>query len=120
TEFLPVSSSGHLELGKVLFDQDLSSADSLLFTIIVHAATALSTIVVFRKDIRTIFRELLTFRWTDSTNLILFILVSMIPAVFVGLMWKDEIAGLFSGDLLLVGSMLLVTATLLLITSFLK
>ena len=120
TEFLPVSSSGHLELGKVIFDQDLSASESLLFTIVVHAATALSTIVVFRNDIRTIFRELLTFRWTDSTNLVLFIIVSMIPAALVGFFWKDELESLFTGDLMLVGLMLMVTATLLLITSFLK
>ncbi len=120
TEFLPVSSSGHIEIGKELLGLDINPDDSKLFTIVVHGATALSTIVVFRNDLRAISRDLLTFRWTDSTNLMLFIIISMIPAVFVGLFWEDKIDELFAGNMVLVGSMLLVTGILLLITSYLK
>lgn len=120
TEFLPVSSSGHIEIGKALLDSDLDAANGQLFTIMVHGATALSTIVVFRKDIALIIRELLTFRWTDSTNLLLFIILSMIPATLVGLLWKEELEALFNSNLLLVGSMLFVTGGLLLTTTYMK
>ncbi len=121
SEFLPISSSGHLELGRVLLGTDLSNAEeSFFFTITVHAATALSTIVVFRKDIAAILWDLYTLKFTDTTNMVLFIILSMIPAVGVGLFLKDEIESLFTGNLLLVGSMLLVTAALLFSTSALK
>lgn len=121
TEFLPVSSSGHLELGKVLLDIDLSKAENnLLFTIVVHGATALSTIVVYRRDLRFISRELLTFRYTDSTNFLLFIMLSMIPAGLVGYFLKEEIESFFSGNILLVGTMLLLTGFLLLLTNLVK
>jgi len=121
TEFLPVSSSGHIELGKVLLlDTNIDAANSKLFTIIVHGATALSTIVVFRKDIAKIVRDLLSFKWTDSANLIFFIILSMIPAALVGVFLKDEIESLFNGNLVLVGSMLLFTGVLLLLTTIIR
>lgn len=113
TEFLPVSSSGHIELGKAVFDVDLEAKEGLLFTLVVHAATALSTVVVFRKDILQIFKGLLEFKSNEASHFSLKIILSMIPAVFVGLFLEDYINLLFEGNLLLVGSMLLLTALLL-------
>lgn len=113
TEFLPVSSSGHLELGKALFGADSSPNESLLFTLVMHAATALSTVVIFRKEIAEIFGGLFKFQWNDGSRYSLKILISMVPAGFVGVVFKDEIESLFSGQLLLVGAMLIITGLLL-------
>jgi len=118
TEFLPVSSSGHLELGNYLLNTD--NKENLLFTIIVHGATSLSTIVVFRKDIWHLILEVLKFKWNAATKFVLCIFISMIPAVYVGLAHEDAIEALFGGNILLVGSMLLVTGTLLTVTYFYK
>ena len=113
TEFLPVSSSGHLELAKALTQADFVAQESLLFTIILHGATALSTIVFFRKDIGFILKELLTFKPSASFYFALYILLSMIPAVIVGLFLEDLITQLFHQNILLVGAMLLLTGRLL-------
>lgn len=118
TEFLPVSSSGHLELGKVLLG--VESERSLIFTIVVHGATVLSTIVVFRKDIADLIRGLLLFQWNQETRYVSLILLSMLPVAVVALFFKDDLELLFSGNLILVGSMLFITASLLLITRFFK
>lgn len=115
TEFLPVSSSGHLELGKAILGDQSVPEESMLFTVLVHGATALSTLVVFRKDIFQIVRELFEFRWNESTRFVLLIIVSMIPAAFVGLFFDKELDLLFEGNLILVGAMLLITAVLLLL-----
>src|SRR6056300_15665 len=85
TEFLPVSSSGHLEIGKALFGLDLSGSESLTFDVVVHAGTALSTIVVFRKEIGQIISGLLKFKWNDETKFASFILLSAVPAGVIGL-----------------------------------
>lgn len=120
TEFLPVSSSGHLEIAKfVLGDQSLPK-DSLLMTIVLHAATALATIVVFRKDILEIIYGLFQFKWNEETIFSLKIVLSMIPAAFVGLYFIDLLESLFTGQLLLVGGMLLLTAVLLLFADRVK
>lgn len=111
TEFLPVSSSGHIELGSYILN--IQAADNLLFSIIVHAATALSTIVVFRKDILSIFQDLLKFEWNEGTQLTFKILLSMIPIGIVGLLFEEEIYSFFGGKILFVGFMLLITALLL-------
>ncbi|PKP39035.1 MAG: UDP-diphosphatase, partial [Bacteroidetes bacterium HGW-Bacteroidetes-15] len=111
TEFLPVSSSGHLELGKALLGVNVQ--ESLSFSIAVHGATVLSTIAVFRKDIASIIRGVFRFQWNDETRFVLMILVSMIPVAFVGVFFKDNVESLFNGNILFVGSMLLVTALLL-------
>lgn len=79
TEFLPVSSSGHLELAKALFQADFVAKESLLFTITLHGATALSTVVFFKKDIGCILKELLTLKPSPSFYFALHILLSMIP-----------------------------------------
>lgn len=113
TEFLPVSSSGHLELVKALSQADFVAKESLLFTIILHGATALSTVVFFRKDIGFILKELLTLKPSRSFYFALYILLSMIPAVIVGLFLEDLITQLFDQNILLVGTMLLFTGVLL-------
>ena len=113
TEFLPVSSSGHLELAKALSQADLVAKESLLFTITLHGATALSTVVFFRKDIGYILKELLTLKPSPSFYFALHILLSMIPAVIVGLFLEDLITQLFDQNILLVGAMLIVTGVLL-------
>ncbi|MDC6351109.1 undecaprenyl-diphosphate phosphatase [Zeaxanthinibacter sp. PT1] len=113
TEFLPVSSSGHLEIGKALLGDNSVPEDSLLFTVVVHFATALSTLVVFRKDVWEIIHGLLQFRWNEQTQFSLKIIISMIPAVFIGLVFETQLEALFGGNIVLVGFMLWVTALLL-------
>ena len=116
TEFLPVSSSGHIELGTVLLG--VQSKENLLFSVVVHSATALSTIVVFRKDIADLFKGLFRFEWNESVEYIAKLLISMIPVGLIGVFYKDEIEAFFGGDVLLVGFMLLLTATLLAMTYY--
>ena len=113
TEFLPVSSSGHLELVKAIFGSDYEQQQGLLVTITLHAATAFSTIFVFRKDIVTILSDLLRFKRGESLNFSLKIILSMIPAVIIGLFFEDFIASLFIGKIALVAVMLMITALLL-------
>ncbi len=116
TEFLPVSSSGHVELGTYMLN--VESSDNLLFTVIVHAATALSTIVVFRKDILEILQDLLKFQWNEGTQFAFKIFLSMIPIGLVGVFFEEEISAFFGGNILLVGIMLLFTAALLSFSHF--
>ena len=139
TEFLPVSSSGHLEIGKYLLGDDSMPDESMLMTVMLHAATALSTMVVFRKEVMEILKGLMNpFKkaekvlddetlidgkmrndkvskssLNDETLFSLKIILSMIPAVFVGLFFEDLIETLFSRNLLLIGLMLFVTGLLL-------
>lgn len=116
TEFLPVSSSGHLELGKHILGVEYS--EDLTFTVVVHGATVLSTIIVFWKTIVELFKEFFKFKWNESTKYIFKIIVSMIPVGVVGLFFKEEIEGLFTGNILFVGLMLLVTAAFLAFTYY--
>lgn len=116
TEFLPVSSSGHIELGAHFLGVD--SADNLLFSIIVHGATALSTIVIFRKYIGHLILEFLKFEWNESTQFMVKIAISMIPVAVVGLFFEDKITALFTGQIIFVASMLIVTGLLLLLTNY--
>jgi undecaprenyl-diphosphatase len=113
TEFLPVSSSGHLEIGKHLLG--INTSDNLSFTVVVHGATVLSTLVVFRRDIVSLLTGLLRFQWNEETRYLAKIAFSMIPIAVVGLFFKDQVEGVFdSGSIiLLVGLMLLVTASFL-------
>ena len=113
TEFLPVSSSGHLEIAKAILGENKVGEESLLMTVVLHFATALSTIIIFRKDILEILNGLFQFKNNDSFWFSLKIVLSMIPAAFVGVFFNDEIEALFGGALTLVGSMLLVTGLLL-------
>ncbi len=115
TEFLPVSSSGHLELAKVILGDTSVPEESLTFTVVLHFATALSTIVIFRKEILEIFKGLFQFKWNDEFQFSLKIIISMLPAVIVGLLFEEELESFFGGKILLVGCMLLLTALLLLL-----
>jgi len=111
TEFLPVSSSGHLELAKVIMGNDELGAASILMTVVLHFATALSTIVVFRKDVWEILTGL--FSDNESRQFALKIIASMVPAAAVGVILEEQIDSLFTNNILLVCCMLLVTALLL-------
>lgn len=113
TEFLPVSSSGHLELGKAILGDNSVPKESLLFTVVLHFATALSTIVVFRKDILELIKGILKFEWNEDLQFVSKIALSMVPAALVGLLFEVELEQLFGGNILLVGCMLIVTAVLL-------
>lgn len=113
TEFLPVSSSGHLELGKYFMNDNSLAEESMMMTVVLHAATALSTIVIFRKDIAEILGGLFQFKYNEQTEFSLKIIISMIPAVIVGLMFEEQMEALFDKNILLVGVMLIVTGLLL-------
>ncbi|WP_281541475.1 undecaprenyl-diphosphate phosphatase [Maribacter aestuarii] len=113
TEFLPVSSSGHLELGKAILGDTSVPEESLLFTVVLHFATALSTIVVFRKDVWEILRGLFQFEWNEESQFSIKIIISMLPAVFVGLFFEEQLESFFGGNVRFVGFMLLITAVLL-------
>ncbi|MGB0915878.1 MAG: undecaprenyl-diphosphate phosphatase [Crocinitomicaceae bacterium] len=113
TEFLPVSSSGHLELVKAIQGQDLSGETSMMMTVVLHFATALSTVVVFRKDILEIVQGLFQFKMNDEFKFSMKILLSMIPAAIVGVMFDDILESFFNGQVLLVGCMLILTGLLL-------
>lgn len=118
TEFLPVSSSGHLEIGHAVLG--VKTESNLLFAVVVHVATVLSTIVVFRKDILSLLTDLFAFKWNDSTKYISKLLFSSIPVLILGLFFAEEIENFFTGNLLLVGSMLIITASLLTFAHFAK
>ena len=113
TEFLPVSSSGHLELAKVLFGDNSLPEESLTFTVVLHFATALSTMVVFRKEVIEIIKGLFQFKWNDEFIFSIKIVISMIPAMIIGLLFEEQLEAFFGGRILLVGFMLLITALLL-------
>ncbi|HNS16225.1 MAG TPA: undecaprenyl-diphosphate phosphatase [Bacteroidales bacterium] len=118
TEFLPVSSSGHLELGKVLFG--LQGSENLTFTVVVHGATVLSTLVVFYKDILRLLKGLLAFRWNPEMQFMAKILISMVPVAFLGFFFREEVEAYFTGNTVFVGSMLIITAILLGLTTLVK
>ena len=117
TEFLPVSSSGHLAIGKHLFGIE---SGNLTFEILVHAATVLATIVVFRKEIWDLLCGLFKFKYNSQTRYVAMICVSMIPVLIVGVFFKDTVEEIFGSGLLIVGIMLLVTASLLAFSYFAK
>ena len=113
TEFLPVSSSGHLEIMKVILGDKNIGQDSMMMTVVLHFATALATIVVFRKELLEIGNGLFQFKNNESFRFSLNIVLSMIPATFVGVFFNEEIESLFGGKLTLVGGMLIITGFLL-------
>ena len=113
TEFLPISSSGHLELGKALFGLQTQGEESLFLTLALHVGTALSTLYVFRTDILNLFKGIFSLQKNQEQLFAAQLLVSMIPAVLVGLFLETQIAVLFDQNLVLVGAMLLITAVLL-------
>lgn len=118
TEFLPVSSSGHLELANYVFG--IHEPNNLQFTMAVHFATVLSTIVVFRREIWQIICGVFKLQMNEETIFAINIGVSLLPIIFVGFFFQQQIEGLFTSNLLLVGSMLLVTAALLTFSHYAK
>ena len=113
TEFLPVSSSGHIEIGQALLGTESLKENEQLLSVVLHAATALSTMWVFRKDIGEIVSGLFQPTWNEEWQFAVKILISMIPAAFVGFFFDDALSALFEGQLKLVGAMLFVTGGLL-------
>ena len=119
TEFLPVSSSGHLEIGQALLGT--SGEDNLTFAVIVHTATVLSTLVVLWREVAQLFTgSFTTLKWNEEKNYVAKILVSMIPVFIVGMFFKDQVEALFGNGLLLVGVCLLITALLLALSEWLQ
>lgn len=118
TEFLPVSSSGHIVIGSELLG--IKGEENLTFAIAVHAATVLSTIVILHKDIWSLIKGLFKFRWNEETQYIAKIVLSLIPVIIVGFFLKDYVESLFSAGLLVVGIALLATAALLTFSYYAK
>ena len=119
TEYLPVSSSGHLAIGQALFGLE-NGESNLAFTVLLHVATVLSTVVILWSEIVWHFKDLFKFKWNEGTKYIVNILISMIPVAIVGFFFKDKIEEVFGSGLLIVGIMLLVTAALLTFSYFAK
>lgn len=113
TEFLPVSSSGHLEITKAILGDKSVPEESMMMTVVLHAATAFSTMVIFRKEIVEIITGLFQFKNNDQFKYSLKIVLSMMPAAVVGVLFEDQIDQLFGGQIMLVGFMLLLTGALL-------
>ncbi len=111
TEFLPVSSSGHIEIVEYLMGDDLDQGNGMLMTVLLHFATALSTVIFFRSDILKLIKGIFS---KEHSSYILFILISMIPAVGVGLFFEELLEVMFDRQIKLVGGMLIVTGLLLL------
>jgi len=119
TEFLPVSSSGHLEIGQTLLGT--AGDDNLTFAVIVHAATVLSTLVVLWNEVAKLFKgTFTTLKWNEEKDYVAKILVSMIPVFIVGMFFKDQVESFFGNGLLLVGICLLITALLLALSEWLQ
>lgn len=118
TEYLPVSSSGHLAIGSYLFG--IEGEENLAFTVVVHVATILSTFVILWSEIDWILRGLFKFKMNDETKYFLNIVVSMIPIGIVGVFFKDTVEEVFGSGLLIVGCMLLLTASLLTFSYYAK
>ena len=119
TEFLPVSSSGHLEIGQALLGT--SGEDNLTFAIIVHTATVLSTLVVLWREVAQLFQgTFTTWQWNKEKDYVAKILVSMIPVFIIGMFFKDQVEAFFGNGLMLVGICLLVTACLLALSEWLQ
>jgi|TARA_Y100000385_G_C12979297_1_gene587657 undecaprenyl-diphosphatase len=113
TEFLPVSSSGHLEIVKGIFKTDYEAKESLVMTVVLHFATALSTLFIFKNDILKILKGVFTKKINEEKIFALKIIISMIPAVIIGLFFEEIIEQFFNGQLILVGFMLILTGFLL-------
>jgi len=120
TEFLPVSSSGHLEIVRNILNANQLPSENLLMTSILHFATAISTLIVFRSDIINLFKGLLIKEDVNSKTYLLKIIIAIIPAGLVGFLFNDKIEYFFSGNLRLVGMMLIITGFLLFLTKIIK
>ena len=118
TEFLPVSSSGHLEIGHAILGT--ASEENLIFTVVLHVATVLSTLLVLWQEVGQLFKGTFTMlKWNAEKDYVAKILVSCIPVFIVGMFFKDEVEAFFGNGLLLVGICLLITATLLFLSEYL-
>lgn len=118
TEFLPVSSSGHLEIGQALLGT--ASEENLAFAVVVHTATVFSTLVILWKEVAQLFKGTFTVKqWNNEKNYVAKIAVSMIPVFIVGMFFKDQVEAFFGNGLTLVGICLLITALLLWLSEFL-
>lgn len=115
TEFLPVSSSGHLELGKAILGDTSIPPESMLFTVVLHAATALATLVIYRRDVVRIVGGLFQFNNNEEFQFSVKIILSMIPAAAIGMLFAEELETLFDRQILLVGLMLWLTGLLLIV-----
>ena len=119
TEFLPVSSSGHLEIGQALLGT--AGEENLTFAVLVHAATVLSTLVILWSEVAKLFKgTFTTLQWNAEKDYVAKILVSIIPVFIVGMGWKDQVEAFFGNGLLLVGICLLITACLLALSEWLQ
>ena len=119
TEYLPISSSGHLAIGQALFGLQDPDAN-IAFTVTVHIATVLSTCFILWKEIVWIFADLFKFKWNNGTKYAFNILISMIPVAVVGFFFKDKVEEVFGSGLLIVGICLMITAALLAFSYFAK
>lgn len=118
TEFLPVSSSGHLEIGQALLGT--AGEENLLFAVVVHTATVCSTLVILWREVAQLFKgTFTTLQWNEDKNYVAKILVSMVPVFVVGMFFKDQVEAFFGNGLLLVGICLIVTAFLLWLSEWL-
>lgn len=120
TEFLPVSSSGHLELAKYFLGTNFVGSESLTMSVILHIATALSTVFVFRKEIWDLLKGVFTKYWNDDKDFALKIIISMIPAGLIGYFLESQLEKLFEGKVVFVAFMLIITGFLLLVSDFAK
>lgn len=118
TEFLPVSSSGHLIIAREILG--IANTGNITFEVMVHAATTLSIITALWKEIIHLLAKFFQFKWNEEMQYICKILISMIPILIVGLFFKDKVKNFFGEGLILVGSMLIVTAVLLALTKFVR
>ena len=120
TEFLPVSSSGHLELAKYFLGTNFVGSESLTMSVILHIATALSTVFVFRKEIWDLLKGVFTSTWNEDKEFALKIIISMIPAGLIGYFLESKLETLFEGKVIFVAFMLIITGFLLLFSDFAK
>lgn len=120
TEFLPVSSSGHLEIFKALFGEQYTPEESLMMTVMLHFATALSTVFIFRKEIWKLLVGSIQKEGTTDRRFILYIIISMIPAALIGVIWEDQIEAMFSGNLFWIGIALIGTGGILVLSDLKK